>query len=747
MRAEWIAFEPDRDSRVLTFKKRIYLKGEVKEASLRITAFGIYNAYLNGERLGRQVLTPGWTDYRSRIQYQTIDIGGKLRRENELSVGVGVGWAVGIIGGGPTLKHNWGDTPALLLELEIIYEDGERELISSDESFEVFDSEVRFAEIYHGETVDLGYTPKKLGMAKRIEPPSAAVPQIGEDITEQDVLMPVGLIVTPKGERVIDFGQNMTGYVTLDIRAPRGSRTVLHHAEVLDGDGNFYTGNYRSAKNELIFIASGGDDHFKPRYSFQGFRYVKVSEYPFEEIDPDSFRAIVVSSEIRRTGRYISGNPLINQLYSNIIWGQRSNYLDLPTDCPQRDERLGWLGDAEVFCRTAAINYDIDKFFDKWLLDVESEQERRGGAIEGVVPTPRMGFTLVSAAWGDAATVIPWELYLAYGDRERLRKRFKIMKAWVDYQRAAGPCEELWLGGIHFGDWLAMDSGGETTKGATSTDLIASAYYLHSTELLCLAGEAIGEEVSEYRELYGRIRRAFREYFMEDGLPKKKLPHTEIGRSVDKPEMDIERRGDTQTAIVLILHFGIAEESERPMLTAELLRLIREAGGVMTTGFVGTPYILHALSENGQTDLAYELLFNERSPSWLYSVMRGATTMWEHWNSIREDGSFWSTSMNSFNHYAYGAVFDWIFGVSSGIKPIEPGYRKIAFAPHPDKRLGFADASIETALGRVALSWKYVGEAVRYAIEVPSGASAVFTLPSGRSFELGEGKYHFTEEK
>ena len=747
MRAEWIAFEPDRDSRVLTFKKRIFLKGKVKGATLRITAFGIYNAYLNGERLGGQVLTPGWTDYRSRIQYQTIDLGGKLRRENELSVGVGVGWAVGIIGGGPTLKHNWGDTPALLLELEIIYEDGERELISSDESFEVFDSEVRFAEIYHGETVDLGYTPKKLGMAKRIEPPSAAVPQIGEDITEQDVLMPVRLIVTPKGERVIDFGQNMTGYVTLDIRAPRGSRTVLHHAEVLDKDGNFYTGNYRSAKNELIFIASGGDDHFKPRYSFQGFRYVKVSEYPFEEIDPDSFRAIVVSSEIRRTGRYISGNPLINQLYSNIIWGQRSNYLDLPTDCPQRDERLGWLGDAEVFCRTAAINYDIDKFFDKWLLDVESEQERRGGAIEGVVPTPRMGFTLVSAAWGDAATVIPWELYLAYGDRERLRKRFKIMKAWVDYQRAAGPCEELWLGGIHFGDWLAMDSGGETTKGATSTDLIASAYYLHSTELLCLAGEAIGEEVSEYRELYGRIRRAFREYFMEDGLPKKKLPHTEIGRSVDKPEMDVERRGDTQTAIVLILHFGIAEESERPRLTAELIRLIREAGGVMTTGFVGTPYILHALSENGQTDLAFELLFNERSPSWLYSVMRGATTMWEHWNSIREDGSFWSTSMNSFNHYAYGAVFDWIFGVSSGIKPIEPGYRKIAFAPHPDKRLGFADASIETALGRVALSWKYVGEAVRYAIEVPSGASAVFTLPSGRSFELGEGKYHFTEEK
>lgn len=743
--AIWIASPVDTGVAACTFVKKFTLEKPVKKATLCATAMGTYVPSLNGSRVGKNVLAPGWTSYKERVQYQTYDVTDALESENTLSIGAGQSWAVGDIGF-MTNNRYFADQISVLAWLDIVFTDGTKTCVATDKSWEVYTNEVTFTEIYHGETVDKTAPITLLGNARAVKIGSKVIPQVGEDITEQEHLAPVELIVTPKGERVIDFGQNMTGYAQVSIKAPRGSRIVIHHGEVLDSDGNFYNANYRSARNEITYICSGGDDVFKPSYTFQGFRYLHLVEYPFASVELDGFTAIAVNSNMKRTGHYRCGNEKINQLYHNIIWGQKSNYLDIPTDCPQRDERLGWTGDAQVFCRTAAINFDVEKFMRKWLGDMAIEQAKENGIVRGVIPVAMAHPTRISAAWGDAACVIPWQMYLAYGNKQDLKTHFPMMKAWVDYLHRTGPAEFLWLGGMHYGDWLAMDAGEDSYVGATSNDLIASAFFAYSTALVIKAGEAIGEDVSEYKTLYTNVRNAFREYFMENGMPKEAFPLTEATRP-GHAIVDTVRKGITQTGITLILHFDLCEESERPALAAKLVELIRQNDGCMTTGFVGTPYLLHVLSAHGYTDVAYSLLMQERNPSWLYSVTHGATTMWEHWNSIKEDGSFWSTDMNSFNHYAYGAVFDWIFGVSSGIQPVadDPAYKTVSIAPHPSKCLGFADASIDSRNGLIRSHWYYKGDTVYYEFDIPAGVTAKLTLPSGKQHTLTGGSYFFAE--
>lgn len=744
--AIWIKSPIDTGAAACTFETEFKAEKPVKKATLCASAIGVYVPFLNGKRVGKNVLAPGWTCYRERVQYQTYDVTDLLGTENTLSLGVGQGWAVGYIGHVET--HNWfADHVSAIAWLDITYTDGSKACIATGKNWKVFTNEVTFSEIYHGETVDKTAQSKLLGNAVADKLTTKLIPQVGEDITEQERLAPVELIVTPKGERVIDFGQNMTGYVEVSITAPKGSRVVLHHAEVLDSEGNFYTGNYRSARNEMTYICSGEADVFKPSYSFQGYRYIKLVEYPFENVDLGGFTSISVNSQMKRTGSYRCGNEKINQLYHNIIWGQKSNYLDVPTDCPQRDERLGWTGDAQVFCRTAAINFDVEKFFKKWLGDMAIEQAKENGIVRGIIPVAQPHATRISAAWGDASCIIPWQLYEAYGSKKLLKKSLPMMKAWVDYLRRTGPEEYLWLGGFHYGDWLAMDAGEDSYVGATSNDLIASAFFAWSTEMIVRAGKVLGEDVSEYEALYANVRKAFREYFMENGMPKEEFPLTEIPQPGKNKVIDTVRKGVTQTGITLILHFGLCEDEERPALAAKLVELIRENEGRMTTGFVGTPYLLHVLSANGYTDVAYDLLMQERNPSWLYSVTHGATTMWEHWNSLKEDGSFWSTNMNSFNHYAYGAVFDWIFGVSSGITPVaaDPAYKTVNIAPQPHKCLGWADASIESRNGLIRSYWYYKGETVYYEFDIPAGVTANVKLPSGKTYTLAGGSYRFAE--
>jgi len=741
--AKWIMAPADTETAPVTFQKMFSPKGAIKKATLYASAIGVYAAYINGSRVGKGVLTPGFTSYKKRVQYQKYDVTDLLTQNTCLELGAGVGWAVGNMGWKDRRKV-YADRVTVIAWLDVAYEDGTTEHLETDESWDVHTSQVTFSEIYHGETVDKTVQPRLLGKAVLSGMKTKLIPQVGEWIVEQERLAPVEVIHTPKGEVVLDFGQNMTGYVEVKIQGPRGSRIVLHHAEVLDSEGNFYTGNMRTARNENTYILSGGEDIFKPTYSFQGFRYVRLAEYPFAQVDKNAFRGVVVHSEMKRTGRFTCGNQKINQLYHNIIWGQKSNYLDIPTDCPQRDERLGWTGDAQVFCRTAAINFDVEKFFRKWMGDVAADQ-LADGSVAGIIPDVLSGYTRISAAWGDAACVIPWQMYLAYGDKGQLKKNLPTMKKWVQYMHSVGPEEFLWLTGRHYGDWLAMDAGEDSYVGATANDLIASAFFAYSAGLVVKAGKILGEDVSAYEELYRNVVKAFRDYFMEGGMPKAEFPLTE--HSTTEGYVDTVRKGVTQTALVLILHFGLCTEEERPVLAEKLVQLIRDFGNRMATGFVGTPYILHVLSDNGYTELAYELLFQEKNPSWLYSVCHGATTMWEHWNSLKEDGSFWSTDMNSFNHYAYGAVFDWIFSVAAGIQTQEeaPAYKEIRLQPHPNKNLGFADTSIESRNGFIRSYWYYKGDTVYYEFTVPEGVTAYLRLPSGYTATLTGGIHHFAE--
>lgn len=744
--AKWITSPVDFKDAACTFRKEVQVKSKIKKAILMVSAIGIYVPYINGERVGENVLAPGWTNYHSRVQYQTYDVTDILTENNTLEFSVGQGWAVGYIGF-KSLHNVFADHTSLITELDISYSDGGSEIIITDTTWDVYSSEVTFSEIYHGETVNKTAPIEYIGKAILSEVGAKLIPQVGEFIMEHERLAPIELIHTPKGETVIDFGQNMTGYVEVKTKGKKGDRIVFHHAEVLDKDGNFYNDNYRGARNEITYILSGNDDTFKPQFSFQGFRYIKLIEYPFEKVELDSFCAIVVHSDIKRTGNFRCGNDKINQLYHNIIWGQKSNFLDIPTDCPQRDERLGWTGDAQVFCRTAAINYDVEKFFEKWLGDVRLEQTEEG-AVYGIVPTCLGNrHTRISAAWGDAACIIPWQLYLAYGNKKILSENFEMMKKWVDYLHSTGPDEYLWLGGLHYGDWLAMDTGGDSLVGATANDLIASAFFAYSTSILIKAGEVLGKAMEDYKKLYINIVKRFREYFMENGIPKEELPHTEILTEEYNVPNDTTRKGITQTALVLILNFNLCTDEERPVLATKLVDLIEEFGDRMTTGFVGTPYIMHVLSENGYTDVAYKLLLQEKNPSWLYSVCHGATTMWEHWNSIKEDGSFWSTGMNSFNHYAYGSVYDWIFNVCAGISPTEenPAYKEIKLAPHPCKELGFVEASINSRNGKITSYWKFEGNSVHYEFNIPEGVTAYLTLPSGYTQELKSGKHTFKD--
>ena len=741
MKKNWIKAPVDTQSAVVDFAKNFQIKaGKIKKAFLNVTSMGVYVPYINGQRVGENVLAPGWTSYQNRVLYQTYNVEELLQEKNEIRVSVGPGWACG--DGIAWQRFPYSDHVVLNAEIEIEYVSGKKQIIYTDESWQTFTNEVTYAEIYHGETVDKTAPIRSLGKAvKDKQVKGKCVKQNGEWIVENERLAPIEYIITPKGEKVIDFGQNMTGYVQVKIKAPRGARIVMHHAEVLDKDGNFYTENYRTARNENTFICSGENDVFKPKFTFQGFRYIRLNEYPFESVDLENFTAIVVHSQMQRTGRYNCGNEKINQLYHNVVWGQKSNYLDIPTDCPQRNERLGWTGDTQVFCRTGAINYNVKKFFEKWLDDVALEQ-KPNGRVPTVVPVPcELG---VSAAWGDVACIVPWEIYKAYGDKKLLKRNFPMMKKWVGYMHETGSEEFLWLGTDRYGDWLAMDAGADSYQGATSRDLIASAFFAYSTSLVVKAGEVLGENVEEYKILHGNIVKKFREYFIENGqFIYEKAFREEI--YADAGSEKTLKQGVTQTALVLTLHFDLCTAEDRPVFAKKLVEIIQNNGGKMTTGFVGTPYLLHALSENGYANVAYDLLLQEENPSWLYSVNRGATTMWEHWNSLKEDGSFWSADMNSFNHYAYGAVFDWIFGVSSGIQPKEAGYKEISIAPVPDKRLGFADASIQTAFGLVRSHWYYKGETVYYEFEIPQGVKAKVKLPSGKEQTLESGNYMFAE--
>ena len=716
-RSEWIKGCEKNLRGGTVYLKNFRCAAKAEKAILKITALGVYEAKLNGERVGDFILAPGWTSYLNRLQVQSYDVTNLLKTENSLEVTVGQGWrAIANKRDGSDFL-GYRDT-ALIAELTLVYADGTTESIVTDSSWTARESKLRYTNIYDGDIYDATF---KAGSARHcicvgLEK-DMLIPQEGEKIVEQERMPALQVIKTPAGETVIDFGQNMTGYVEFRIKGTPGAQATISHGETLDRDGNFYNANYRSADAQIKFVCDGEEHTYKSALTFFGFRYIRLENWP-DEIKKENFTAVVVHSDIRRTGYFECSDETVNKLFKNIIWGQKSNFLDVPTDCPQRDERLGWTGDAQVFVRTASLNFDVERFFKKWLHDLAADQGR-DGCVPHVIPniSDDMGG---SSAWSDAAVICPWEIYRTYGDKAVLEEQFDSMKAWIDWMRERSENGRR-SDGSHFGDWLGLDSPEGSYKGATPEDLIATAYYKYSTELFIKAAHALGRDVAKYENIPAEAAAAFRREYMENGRVK----------------------NATQTACVLALYFDITDD--RAATATQLNELVKRAGH-LETGFVGTPYLLHALSDNGYAETAYDLLLRREYPSWLYPISKGATTVWEHWDGIKPDGTMWSTDMNSFNHYAYGAVADWMYGAAAGINsdPDRPGFEHIIFRPVTDRRLDFVKASIDTRRGTVASEWRRENGRIKYIFTVPEGCGASVVI-GGEKHEVGAGTHEFFE--
>lgn len=701
---------------VREFNKGDFPGKEIKSVQLQVTALGVYEAQLNGKRVGDYVLAPGWTSYETRHQYQCYDITELVEDRNRLEITVGKGWYRSPVPGWITEegKAQRAAIPAgLIAEIKITFTDTTTAVIPTDETWQAAESRIRFSEIYDGEVYDASFEVSDYQPVVLLERTTGnLIPQQGEKITEHEYVKAARCFTAPNGEVVVDFGQEVTGYIQFTVDAKAGEKVEISHGEVLDKDGNFYNANYRSAKSKIYYTCCDGVQTYKPKMTFFGFRYIRLDQFPGTPC-ADQFYAVAVHSDMKRTGRLRSSNPLLNQLFSNIIWGQKGNFLDVPTDCPQRDERMGWTGDAQAFVKTASYNFDVDRFFTKWLADMAADQ-RPDGSIGHVVPTLYVGSG--SAAWDDAAAICPWQIYLTYGDKEILRQQFDCMKKYIGFITNSTKDPYLWTGGEHYEDWLGLDAPVGSYKGSSRADFIASAFYAYSTSLVVKAGRVLGEDISEYERLYQGIVDTFRKTFTDYR---------------------------TQTEHVLAVHFGLAED---PQKTADALaEMIKACGSKLQTGFVGTPYLLHVLSSYGHTELAYTLLLRTEYPSWLYPVTKGATTVWEHWDGIMENGDFWSTDMNSFNHYAYGAVADWVYEAAAGIQTVEdaPGFARVKIAPQPDSRLDWLEASIETRKGTVRSLWKQEEGRIRYEITTPSPAEIVI---AGKTMEVEAGDYIFYSE-
>lgn len=713
----WICPANDLGDPAAVFGTSFVFEKKITHANLTITAMGVYEAKLNGRRVGQFVMAPGWTSYHKRLQYQEYDITDLLTAgENHIEVTVGKGWYRSPLPGwGSPYQDELRSRPCgLAAQITLTFEDGSSKILSTDESWKVSDGPVRFSEIYDGEIYDSTKTPLLDQPVTIFDGPTdTLILQQGEEVCEQERLAVKKVFVTPNGETVLDFGQNMTGYVELFVNANVGDCVDLSFAEVMDKDGNFYTENYRGAKAQYHYICSDGVQTWHPSLTFYGFRYIRINDFPgsIDCVKPENFTAITVHSNMKRTGFLSSSNTLLNQLFSNIIWGQKGNFLDVPTDCPQRDERLGWTGDAQVFVRTACLNYDVEKFFTKWLADLASDQHDDGyvgHVIPDLLQNPQ-----ASSSWGDAATICPWQVYLAFGNKQILKNQYQSMKKWIDYITSTTTTKYLWTGGTHYGDWLGLDAPSGSYKGSSNEDFIASAFYAYSTSLVIQAGTVLGEDVSELSTLYENIVSTF----------QKTWPTYH-----------------TQTECVLAAYFKLAKNCQAA--ADQLADMVRACGTKLQTGFVGTPYLLHVLSDYGHTDLAWDLLLRTKYPSWLYPVTKGATTIWEHWDGIMEDGNFWSKDMNSYNHYAYGSVADWVYSVAAGIlqRKDAPGYAKVTIAPHPDKRLDWLRAELDTRHGHISSFWTKEDDSWRYEITVPVEADIVI---DGVCHSVRAGSYCF----
>ncbi|MGN8647335.1 family 78 glycoside hydrolase catalytic domain [Gracilibacillus sp. HCP3S3_G5_1] len=722
--AKWIAAPIKWNGEPAPKLRHIFhINGKVKNARIYATALGLYELELNGSRVGEDYFTPGWTSYEKRLQYQTYDVTNLLKTGENVWYGLlGNGWYKGNLGW-EGKQNIYGDRLGLLAQLHVELEDGNQLVITTNEEWKASESAIRMSEIYHGETYDARIHAENWESVDNLNySKDILVAQENEPVRKIEVLTPKELIQTPNGETVIDFGQNMVGWISFDIEGTRGQQVEIKHAEILDEEGNFYTANLRTAKQSNKYILSGeGKETFEPHFTFQGFRYIQLIGFEENQIDLENFRGVVLHSDMEITGEFSCSDPIINQLQHNILWGLKGNFLDVPTDCPQRDERLGWTGDAQMFIRTASYLANVGPFFTKWLRDLEADQDEDGG-VPFVVPnvletmeephehTQPKPFS--SAAWGDAAVICPWTIYIAYGDTRILQEQYHSMKAWISYIKKQGENPFLWNTGFHFGDWLALDSKPDSYIGATDRSYIATAFYAYSTSLVKRTAKILGEEedYQYFANLEKNIIQALTDEFV---TPNGKLAVP------------------TQTAQILALMFDLIDGQAKERAVNKLAELLEESNYHLTTGFVGTPYLNHVLTENGMNDAAYTLLFQKDYPSWLYQITKGATTIWEHWDGIKEDGSFWSTDMNSFNHYAYGAIGDWLYRKVAGLELNEskPGFKNFTVKPYVGKGLDWVEANLESMYGKIRSAWKKdeIG-GMQLEITVPVNTNATIKL-------------------
>ncbi len=713
---KWIG-QKQRPEKVAAYINKVNCE-EFKTAYIFATAYGIYEIYINGQRVGESFFTPGLTNYNKRLQYQMFDVRDYLKKgENEVKVYLGKGWCCGRYPFQTDLK-GFKDFPAFILQMEI---DGHT-VLKSDETWKYYDSPILFSELYDGEIYDsrIENTYQNEGLAEIIDYEyDNLVWNIGSQVKVVEEIKPVRIFKTPYKQTVIDFGQNMAGWAEFSGSGKSGDIISFSHAETLDSSGNFYNENFRTAQNDVTFILNGTNNQkYHPHFAFEGFRYIRIDKCTFD-ISLENFTGKVISS-INTTSRIDTSNENLNRLFKNVLWSQKGNFIDVPTDCPQRDERVAWTGDAQVFISTALKNANCLAFYKKWLLDMKTEQTD-DGLVQIFIPAIREKQT--SSAWGDSATICPWELYKASNDRDFLFDIYPMMKKWVNYIKKQGNSPFLWNDGFQLGDWLALDSTDGSYEGTTDKYYIATAFFAYSTIITSKAAKALGlyEDEKELLHLFENIKKEFlKTYTDEYGMPYCK----------------------TQTAYVLGLFMNLFEDKKRA--AKELNELIIGNGTKLTTGFVGTPYLCFALSQNGYIETAYKLLLQEEYPSWLYSVKQGATTIWEHWDGIKPDGSMWSKNMNSFNHYAYGSIADWIFSEACGIKTDEDnvGYKNSIIAPKPYKGLKKCFAEFDTSFGKIASGWEYINNnKIKITINIPCNTTSKIILPDGKEFIVKSGEY------
>jgi alpha-L-rhamnosidase len=691
---------------------------------MRATALGVFEVDINGRAIGAAVLSPGWSSYEWRVRYTEYDVTESLQAENEWEIRLGPGWYAGRLAWGGW-KQLYGSTPAAGADLEIIYEDGHLQIVRTDEDWEWAPSTSVFADLYDGQTIDARLAADWSPVDVR--PPAATdfEPYIGPPIERQEMIAPRRVWRSPAGALLVDFGQNLVGWTLLRATGPRGAEVVIRHAEELE-HGELALRPLRSARATERYILSGGDDEFEPTFTFHGFRYAEITGWTGDDAElRERLMAVVIGSRLRRTGEFRSSHNLLNRFHENVVWGMRGNFVDVPTDCPQRDERLGWTGDIAVFAPTAVFLFDVQDFLSDWMRDLQLETEHAKGVVPHVVPDPLkrthdsqgnpvLGSPTPTAVWGDAAAWVPWAMYQHDGDLRRLATHFPVMRLHAETVAHVLDADGLWSAGFQYGDWLDPAAPADDPGAATTPKTVVATAAIHRTfGILRQASAALGDVAAEarYAQLAARVRAAFRRHFLRDGRLQR----------------------ETTTGYTLAIVFGLLDEGEETAAAgARLADLVRDNGYRIATGFAGTPYVTDALATTGHADEAYRLLLETDCPSWLYPVTMGATTVWERWDSKLPDGTVNPGEMTSFNHYALGSVADWMHRWVGGIAPAEPGYRRVFVAPVPGPGLNWCETKLDSPVGKISVKWSVADGELRVTADIP--VPGVLRLP-GRSDE------------